>query len=123
GVPGISFILPQPSAGSLELDSEVDPAEWASIRAEIEALGGEPHWKTQVGMDYGAPFAGPERPCATFTLDRIYIDAWGRLATCCQLSDYGYTTSEVVADLSRVPFAAAFAQYRSRLEALRCASA
>ena len=74
-------------------------------------------------MDYGAPFAGPEAPCATFALDRIYVDAWGRLSTCCQLSDYGYNQAEVVADLHTVPFGEAYAMYRSRLDLLREASA
>ena len=45
------------------------------------------------------------------------------MATCCQLSDYGYTQTEVVADLRTVSFAEAFSLYRSRLERLRAASA
>jgi MoaA/NifB/PqqE/SkfB family radical SAM enzyme len=119
GVIGISFILPQPSTGSLDLDSEVPPSEWLALRGEVEALGAEPGRRTAVGMDYGAPFEGPERSCGTFALERIYVDAWGRLATCCQLSDYGFNQTEVVADLNAVPFAEAYETYRLRLARLQ----
>ena len=122
GVPGISFILPQPSTGSLDADSELPPVEWAAVRDEIAALGAEPGRRTAVGMDYGAPFAGPELPCETFTGRRVYIDAHGRMATCCQLSDYGFNETEVVADLNVTSFADAFALYERRLQALRRAS-
>jgi MoaA/NifB/PqqE/SkfB family radical SAM enzyme len=118
GVLGIGFILPQPSAGSLELDTEVDPREWAAIREEVEAIAAEPGRRTAVGLDYGAPFAGPEHPCDTFVLRRIYVDAWGRLSTCCQLSDYGYNRADVVADLAVTPFAEAFRSYLRRIDEL-----
>lgn len=119
GLPGIFFILPQPSAGSLDLDCELSPLDWDAVRLEVEALAAESHRRAVVGLDYGAPFGDrPERPCDTFELNRIYVDAWGRLATCCQLSDYGYNQSEVVADLHQIPFAQAYDTYRARLEAL-----
>lgn len=124
GLLGIYFILPQPSAGSLELDAELSPGEWMQIRREIEEIASEPHRRAVVGLDYGAPFGDrPETPCDTFTGKRMYVDSWGRLATCCQLSDYGYNQEEVVADLQRVPFAEAYEMYRRRLEELSAASA
>lgn len=119
GLLGIFYILPQPSAGSLEMDSELSPLEWDEVRDEVDALAAEGHRRSIVGLDYGAPFVDQlERPCDTFALKRIYVDAWGRLATCCQLSDYGYNQTEVVADLNLVPFADAYRSYRERLEAL-----
>lgn len=123
GVLGVSFILPQPSTGSIELDSEIDPSEWAEVRDEVEVLAAEPGRRARVGLDYGAPFDGPERPCHTFALERVYVDAWGRMATCCQLSDYGFNTTEVVADLRVTPFGEAWQAYQARLERLRCDSA
>lgn len=119
GLPGIFFILPQPSAGSLDLDWELSPLEWDDVREEIEELAAEGDRRTVVRLDYGAPFGDrPERACDTFELKRMYVDAWGRLATCCQLSDYGYNQAEVVADLNRVPFAQAWDSYRERMEEL-----
>ncbi len=119
GLPGIFFIFPQPSAGSLDLDCEISPLEWDSVRQDVEALAGESHRRSAVRIDYGVPFGDqPERRCDTFELKRIYVDAWGRLATCCQLSDYGYNQTEVVADLNVTPFAQAFDSYRERLEEL-----
>lgn len=122
GVMGISFILPQPSTGSLDADSELPPQQWAEVRDRVIALGAQPDLRTTVGLDYGAPFAGPEAPCETFAGRRLYIDAHGRVATCCQLSDYGFNETEVVADLNVTPFTEAWALYRGRLAELREAS-
>jgi hypothetical protein len=76
-----------------------------------------------VQLDYGAPFDGPESPCDTFLGKRIYIDARAQLSTCCQLSEYGFTATDVVADLSRTSFRDALPIYRARLEELRAAQA
>ena len=122
GVLGITFILPQPVTGSLEADSELPPQMWARVRDEVAALAARPSLRTAVAMDYGAPFAGPELPCETFAERRVYIDAHGRMATCCQLSDYGFNETEVVADLNVTPFAEAYELYLERLEGLRQAS-
>ena len=122
GVLGITFILPQPVTGSLEADSELPPQMWAQVRDEVAALAARPGLRTAVAMDYGAPFAGPELPCETFAERRVYVDAHGRMATCCQLSDYGFNETEVVADLNVTPFAEAYELYLERLEDLRQAS-
>lgn len=119
GCNGISFILPQPVPGSAERDSDLAPAQWLRVRREVEALAAEPGRRTAVTLDYGAPFAGPERICDTFALRRIYIDTRGRVCTCCQLSCYGLNEIEVVADLHEVSLAEAHALYMRRLAELR----
>lgn len=121
GCNGISFILPQPVPGSAARDSDLPPDEWLPVRREVEALAAEPSRRSKVTLDYSAPFDGPEEPCDTFELKRVYIDTRGRLCTCCQLSCYGFNDSEVVADLNEVDLSEAHADYLRRLEALRSA--
>ena len=119
GCVGIGFILPQPTPGSASRDSDLSPDEWVSVTRAVQAMAGESERKTAVVLDYGYPFDGPEKPCDTFALDRIYLDAWGRLSTCCQLSEFGRTATEVVADLHTVSLADAYDRYRRRLEQLQ----
>ena len=119
GCVGIGFILPQPTPGTASRDSDLSPDEWASVTRAVQEMAGEPERKTAVALDHGYPFDGPEKPCETFALGRIYVDAWGRLSTCCQLSEFGQTTSEVVADLHTVSLRDAFDAYRSRLTELQ----
>ena len=96
----IHFILPQPVTGSVERGSDLDPHEWMDVRREVEALAAVPGRRTLVQMDYGAPWDGPEESCDTFALNRVYVDARGRLSICCQLSEYGFNETDVVADLT-----------------------
>jgi MoaA/NifB/PqqE/SkfB family radical SAM enzyme len=119
GCNGIAFVLPQPVPGSAERDSDLPPEEWLPVRKEVEALAAEPGRRTKVTLDYGAPFGGPERPCDTFALKRIYVDTRGRLCTCCQLSCYGFNETEVVADLHDVALAEAHERYLQRLAELK----
>jgi MoaA/NifB/PqqE/SkfB family radical SAM enzyme len=116
------FILPQPVPGSAALDTDLAPEEWLPVRREVERLAAAPGRRTRVVLDYGAPFEGPEEPCDTMRLSRIYVDARGRVATCCQLSEYGFNDAEVVADLNTVSLAAAHQEYAARVTALREAS-
>lgn len=113
----IHFILPQPTIGSMERGSDLDPAEWMPVRKEVEALAAEPHRRTTIQLDYGAPYEGEETPCDTFALRRIYVDAKGRLSLCCQLSEYGFSESDVVADLHDVPLEEAWPLYVARMGA------
>ena len=69
------------------------------MRHETKGIAREQGRRTAVALDYGAPFDGPESPCETFALKRIYVDARGSVCTCCQLSQYGGNGTEVVADL------------------------
>jgi len=115
----ISFILPQPVPGSAARNSDLGPEEWMPVRREVARLAAEPGRLTRVRMDYGAPFEGVETACETFTGRRIYVDTRGRLCTCCQLSNYGFTEDEVVADLHEVPLEAALAAWEERLAELR----
>ncbi|HEY6208673.1 MAG TPA: radical SAM protein [Gemmatimonadales bacterium] len=117
----LHVILPQPVPGSAARDSDLPPEEWMAVRREVEALAAEPGRRTVVALDYGAPFDGPETPCETFALRRIYVDTRGRVCTCCQLSQYGANDAEVVADLNVESLADAHRSYVGRLRRLRSA--
>jgi MoaA/NifB/PqqE/SkfB family radical SAM enzyme len=113
----IHFILPQPVIGSVERDSDLAPEEWMPVRREVEALAAEPHRRTMIQLDYGAPYEGAEERCDTFALQRVYVDAKGRLSTCCQLSEYGFNEADVVADLHQVSLRDAWPEYVRRMHA------
>jgi MoaA/NifB/PqqE/SkfB family radical SAM enzyme len=119
GCTRLHIILPQPVPGSVARDSDLPPQEWLPVRREVDSLAAAPGRRTVVQLDYGAPFDGPESPCDTFLGRRIYIDARGQLSTCCQLSEYGFAPTDVVADLAQVSFQDALPVYRQRLEELR----
>jgi len=119
----LHVILPQPVPGSVARDSDLPPEEWLAVRHETEAIAREPGRRTVVALDYGAPFDGPESPCETFALKRIYVDTRGRVCTCCQLSQYGANEAEVVADLHHDSLATAHGKYVARLRELRAAQA
>jgi MoaA/NifB/PqqE/SkfB family radical SAM enzyme len=119
GCLGIGFILPQPTPGSAERDSDLGPDEYWAVTREIQALRGEGGRRTEITIDYGYPFDGAEHPCDTFSGRRLYVDTRGRLCTCCQLSNYGTTETEVVADLHDATLADGYEMYRTRLGALR----
>lgn len=115
----IQFILPQPVIGSVERDSDLPPEEWMPVRREVESIAAEPGRRTAVMMDYGAPWEGREMACETFELKRVYVDARGRLSLCCQLSEYGFNTRDVVADLNEVSLKDVWAEYTARVAELR----
>jgi MoaA/NifB/PqqE/SkfB family radical SAM enzyme len=118
----IHFILPQPVLGSVQRDSDLPPAEWWPVRDEIQAMAAEPHRRTQIVIDYGAPMDGEEVSCETFDLSRVYVDTRGRLSLCCQLSEYGFNTRDVVADLSEVAFSQVWTVYQAAIEAQKARS-
>lgn len=119
----LHLILPQPVPGSVARDSDLPPEEWLPVRRQVTALAAAPGRKTVIQLDYGAPFDGPESPCETFLGQRIYVDARGQLSTCCQLSEYGFTPTDVVADLHATSFTDALPVYRERLRELQRAQA
>lgn len=118
----IHFILPQPVIGSLERNTDLDPEEWPAVVDEVHALAAEPGRKTAIQLDYGAPLEN-EFLCDTFALKRVYVDARGRLSTCCQLSEYGFNDADIVADLHEVSLKDAWPLYVERLRAQQEASA
>jgi len=123
GAHELHYILPQPVAASVMRDSDLPLDAWDGVRRQIESLAAERREHVRLVLDYGFPSEGTETRCDAMSLERLYVDAWGRLATCCQLSDYGFTESEVVADLNVTPFADAYARLVPRVESLRLASA
>jgi MoaA/NifB/PqqE/SkfB family radical SAM enzyme len=122
GCLGLSFILPQPVAGSVQRDSDLAPHEWAAVRREVLALAAEAGRHTPIQLDYGAPSDEGEKNCDTFTRQRIYVDAHGRLSLCCQLSEYGGGEGDVVADLRRVSLLDAWPRYLDALGAQQARS-
>ena len=119
----ISYILPQPVPGSAERDSDLPPEEWPAVRDEVAYLAREPHRKTSISLDYGAPFEGEEEPCDTMELKRIYIDPDARVSLCCQLSDYGFNTRDIVGDLTRSSLRQVYTEYLVAMNELRVQSA
>lgn len=122
GVNRLHFILPQPVPGSAARDSDLPPAEWFTVRREVEALARVPGRRTAIQLDYGGPSEGEERVCDTFLLRRVSVDARGRLGVCCQLSEYGLNDADVVADLATTTLPDAWRQCEERIRALRDAS-
>lgn len=123
GAHELHYILPQPVGASVVRGSDLPLEDWDSIRDEIEAIARESREHVRIVLDYGFPFPDAETPCGTKAMTRLYVDAWGRLATCCQLSDYGFNENEVVADLHHIAFEDAFAKFQSRVAGLVVASA
>jgi MoaA/NifB/PqqE/SkfB family radical SAM enzyme len=123
GCTRLHLILPQPVPGSVARDSDLPPEEWLPVRRQVDSLATAPGRRTTIQLDYGAPFDGPESPCDTFLGQRIYVDAKGQLSACCQLSEYGFVATDVVADLARTSFRDALPVYRHRLAELRNAQA
>ena len=123
GCSRLHVILPQPVPGSAARGSDLPPEEWLPVRREVGAIAAEPGRRTIIALDFGAPFGGPESLCETLDLRRIYVNAHGQVCTCCQLSEYGFTPTDVVADLHVDSFAEAHAKYVARIAELRVASA
>ena len=118
----LHYILPQPVPGSVLRDSDLPPGDWLPVVREINALARRPGWRTAIQIDYGAPSEEAESRCDTFALRRVYIDARGHLSTCCQLSEYGFNETDVVADLHAVSLREAWPEYVTRLHAQEEAS-
>ncbi len=121
GAMGLFVQCAQPVPTSAARDLDLSPGEWHEIVADVRAVGREPHRRTTIGLDFGAPpFPGePPLLCDTFAERRLYVNHKGELCLCCQLSEYGAIPTDVVADLARVPLAAAYDAYRARLGTLR----
>lgn len=125
GALGLYVQLAQPTVVSASRSADLTPSECREIVREVRALGGEPHRRVRIGLDYGAPPFEDEAPilCDTFAERRLYVNHRGELSLCCQLSEYGAHPSDVVADLHTVPLARALDAYRRELGALRSATA
>jgi MoaA/NifB/PqqE/SkfB family radical SAM enzyme len=122
GCPALHYILPQPVPGSAARDSDLPPSEWLPVKREIDALARDPERQTRLRLDYGELLDDPLADCSTFALERVYVDARGRLSLCCQLSEYGLNENDVVADLHEVSLHDAWPLYLEQLGALRSAS-
>jgi MoaA/NifB/PqqE/SkfB family radical SAM enzyme len=121
----LHYILPQPVPGSVSRDSDLAPHEWHAVKNEIASIAAEQHRRTAIQLDYGAPAdeGEPEIVCDTMALRRLYVDAAGRVSLCCQLSEYGFTGSDIVADLHDVSLREAYHTYLDAMAELRAKAA
>jgi len=119
GVSGLQYILPQPVPASVSRGSDLPPEAWWEVTAEVKALAAEAGRRTFIEMSYGHPMGELETACETFSQKRVYVDAFGRLSLCCQLSDYGNNEADVIADLHTTPLRAAWPLYLERLQQLQ----
>jgi len=116
----IQFILPQPVPGSVARDTDLPPSEWAGVVREVRQLQSAPGRRIRVALAYGAPsLDGSEPLCNTKELRRLTVDVEGRVSLCCQLSEYGNTSTDVVADLQQVSLAEAWKLQVERMGWLR----
>lgn len=122
GCTRLHYILPQPVIGSVERGTDLNPEEWPGVVHEVRAVAADPSRRTAIQLDYGAPME-KEFLCDTLALRRVYIDSRGRLSACCQLSEYGFNDTDVVADLNHVSLHEAWPVYVDRLRTLQEASA
>lgn len=121
----LHYILPQPVPGSVVRDSDLAPHEWTAVQAEVAELARDPRRRTALQLDYGAPAmeGEEEQLCDTMGLSRLYVDPNGCISLCCQLSEYGFTGTDVVANLNDVSLRDAWAQYLTAMAALRAKAA
>ena len=123
GAHEMHYILPQPVPASAARDTDLDLHEWDDVATELEEIARESREHVRIMRDFGFPDDDLGGACGTMQRNRLYVDAWGRLSTCCQLSDYGFNTSDVVADLNSTSLADAIAKFDVRVTQLMHASA
>jgi MoaA/NifB/PqqE/SkfB family radical SAM enzyme len=122
GVASLRYILPQPVPGSVKRNSDLAPAEWFDVVAQVQALAAETTRETRIFLEYGAPVGDLDEGCETFRMRQMYVDPRGFLSTCCMLSDYGENSTDVVADLNTTSFADAWPLYVHRIRELERAN-
>lgn len=108
GTAEFHFILPQPTPESALDGSDLAPAEWDAVAAEVRTLAASS--PAVIGLDYGTALPMPRPACDTMAQRHIYIDARGRVPFCCQLARYGSGTETVLGDLTVEPLATVFAR-------------
>lgn len=108
GLAEFHFILPQPTPETALADSDLSPAEWDVVTAEVLTLARTS--TAPVGIDYGTFAPLPRPSCNTMAQRQIYVDATGRVPFCCQLSRYGTGPEPIVGDLTTESLATVFAR-------------
>lgn len=123
GAHELHYILPQPVTASAARNTDLSLDEWDAVATELDDIAREGHEHVRIMRDFGFPDDDLTGSCGTMQRSRLYVDAWGRLATCCQLSDYGFNGSEIVADLHTTPLVDAIGRFDHAVTALTRASA
>ena len=104
------FILPQPTPETALADSDLSPAEWNAVTAEVLAFARTS--AAAIGLDYGTFSPQPRAACRTMAQRQLYVDANGKVPFCCQLSRYGSGPEPIIGDLTRESLAAVLARGR-----------
>jgi MoaA/NifB/PqqE/SkfB family radical SAM enzyme len=110
GASGLNFGHLLPTSGPMENELALNPQERRAAEEEITLLARI--FKMRISIEVGYRNLDPAAPCSALAGTSCNIDYRGRLSLCCNLSGYRGTSgdSDVVADLSNEPFAAAFAR-------------
>ncbi len=123
GAHELHFILPQPVSASAARETDLTLDEWDAVAGELDDMARESREHVHIMRDFGFPDDDLAGACNTMQRKTLYVDAWGRMATCCQLSDYGFNTSEIVADLHTTALAQAIASFDASVTQLTRVSA
>jgi MoaA/NifB/PqqE/SkfB family radical SAM enzyme len=113
GAARVFFTHLLPTSPEMERESALTLAEQRHAEQEIAAIGRI--LKMPVNVAVGYYDLDPGVPCAPLKGTSCNVDWRGRLTLCCSLSGYRNTQSEpdVVADLTREDFGAAYARLRA----------
>jgi MoaA/NifB/PqqE/SkfB family radical SAM enzyme len=108
GAAGLHFSHLLPTSTEFDRELGLDHDERAQAEQEISILSNI--FKMQVGIATGYHDLDPAPPCAALDGRNCNVDYTGRLTLCCNLSGYRGAggDSDVVADLTREDFAAAY---------------
>lgn len=106
-----------PTSGGAEDELALSPEDRTAAEQEIAVLARI--LKMRVSLEVGYYNIDPEPPCSALAGVSCNVDYRGRLSLCCNLSGYRGASAEqdVVADLNKEGFAAAFARLQGLAEA------
>ncbi len=108
GAQALHFSHVLPASGEIESESAMSLEERAHAEQEIALL--RRILKMPVALDVGYVNVDPAPPCAPLQGASFSVDYQGRLSLCCNMSGFrgAAEESDVVADLNREGFAAAY---------------
>jgi sulfatase maturation enzyme AslB (radical SAM superfamily) len=110
GAAGVHFSHLLPNSNESEDALSLTSAEKRNAEQEVGVLSNI--FKMQVGMCVGFQDIDPSPPCSSLRGTSCNVDYLGRLSLCCNLSGYRGASGQddVVADLNKEGFAAAYAR-------------
>lgn len=117
GAAALSFSHLLPTSAASEEESALSVAERAHAEQEIALLNRI--FQLPIRLDVGYLNTDPAAPCLPLRGSSINVDYRGRLTLCCNLSGFRGAADEpdVIADLTREDFAAAYARLQAAIAA------